>query len=55
MKRHANISDRQGKMFEHHSDHVSLHDGERRLKVVVFGSYHSGKTSLIRAINPSSL
>lgn len=40
-------------MFEHHSDHVNQHDGERRLKVVVFGSYHSGKTSLIRAINPS--
>ena len=52
MKRNANIFERQGKMFEHHSDHVSLHDGERRLKVVVFGSYHSGKTSLIRAINP---
>ncbi len=31
----------------------TAHDGERRLKVVVFGSYHSGKTSLIRAINPS--
>jgi small GTP-binding protein len=39
-------------MFEHRSDHVSQHNGERRLKVVVFGSYHSGKTSLIRAINP---
>jgi len=48
----ANIFGRQGKMFEHRSDHVSLHDGERRLKVVAFGSYHSGKTSLIRAINP---
>ena len=40
-------------MFEHHSDHVIEHNGERRLKVVVFGSYHSGKTSLVRAINPS--
>jgi small GTP-binding protein len=39
-------------MFEHRSDHVCEHNGERRLKVVVFGSYHSGKTSLIRAINP---
>lgn len=39
-------------MFEHRSDHVTEHNGERRLKVVVFGSYHSGKTSLIRAINP---
>jgi small GTP-binding protein len=39
-------------MFEHHSDHISQHNGERRLKVVIFGSYHSGKTSLIRAINP---
>jgi uncharacterized protein len=50
---HTNIFGWQGKMFEHHSDHVSRHDGERRLKVVVFGSYHSGKTSLVRAINPS--
>lgn len=39
-------------MFEHHSDHVNVRNGERRLKVVVFGSYHSGKTSLIRAIDP---
>jgi len=41
-------------MFEHRSDRVSEHNGERRLKVVIFGSYHSGKTSLVRAIGPSS-
>jgi|AGTN01.1.fsa_nt_gi small GTP-binding protein domain len=41
-------------MFEHHSDHINQHDGERRLKVVIFGSYHSGKTSLVRAISPCS-
>ena len=40
-------------MFEHHSDRMGEHDGERRLKVVIFGSYHSGKTSLVRAIHPS--
>lgn len=39
-------------MFEHPSDKLNLHDGERRVKVVAFGSYHSGKTSLIRAIDP---
>jgi small GTP-binding protein len=54
MSWHANVFDRQGKMFEHRSDRVSEHNGERRLKVVVFGSYHSGKTSLVRAINPST-
>jgi small GTP-binding protein len=39
-------------MFEHYSDHLNRHDGGLRAKVVVFGSYHSGKTSLVRAIDP---
>ncbi|OPY28247.1 MAG: elongation factor G [Methanocella sp. PtaU1.Bin125] len=39
-------------MFEHHSDRLDHHGSETRAKVVVFGSYHSGKTSLIRAIDP---
>lgn len=39
-------------MFEHYSDHLNRHDDELRAKVVVFGSYHSGKTSLVRAIDP---
>jgi uncharacterized protein len=39
-------------MFEHHSDHLNRHGSEPRVKVVIFGSYHSGKTSLVRAIDP---
>ncbi len=42
----------EGRMFEHHSDHLNQHEGKLRVKVVVFGSYHSGKTSLVRAIDP---
>ena len=41
-------------MFEHHSDHLNRHGNELRVKAVIFGSYHSGKTSLIRAIDPHS-
>jgi uncharacterized protein len=29
------------------------HDNDNRVKVVAFGSYHSGKTSFIRCVNPS--
>jgi hypothetical protein len=39
-------------MFEHHSGNLNSHNGERRIKVVAFGSYHSGKTSLIQAVDP---
>ncbi|CAJ36245.1 GTP-binding protein [Methanocella arvoryzae] len=39
-------------MFEHHATRVSVRDRENRVKVVAFGSYHSGKTSLIRSIDP---
>jgi len=42
-------------LFENHSDRLSVRDGERRIKVVAFGSYHSGKTSLVRAIDPRPL
>lgn len=39
-------------MFEHHSDRLDRRGSEPRAKVVIFGSYHSGKTSLIKAIDP---
>ncbi len=39
-------------MFENHATKVSVRDNENRVKVVAFGSYHSGKTSLVRSIDP---
>lgn len=40
-------------MFEHSSRKLS--PTENRVKVVAFGSYHSGKTSFIKCINPNPL
>jgi len=39
-------------MFEHHATKVNVRDNENRVKIVAFGSYHSGKTSLVRSIDP---
>jgi small GTP-binding protein len=30
-------------------------DNDRRIKVVAFGSYHSGKTSFVRCVNPNPI
>ena len=40
-------------MFEHSSRKLS--STENRAKIVTFGSYHSGKTSFIKCINPNPL
>lgn len=39
-------------MFENHATKVNLRNSENRVKIVAFGSYHSGKTSLVRSIDP---
>lgn len=39
-------------MFEHPSHKVSVRDNEYRVKIVAFGSYHSGKTTFIKCIDP---
>ena len=41
-------------MFEHHSKKISVREKENRVKVVTFGSYHSGKTTFIRSIDPKT-
>lgn len=41
-------------MFDRHASKVNVHDNENRVKVVVFGSYHSGKTSFIKCIDPKT-
>jgi len=42
-------------MFEKVGHRPSARDGERRIKIVAFGSYHSGKTSFIRCVNPDPI
>jgi hypothetical protein len=39
-------------MLEHSSHKINVHENEKRVKVVMFGSYHSGKTSFIKSIDP---
>jgi small GTP-binding protein len=42
-------------MFENVGHKVNPHDNDHRIKIVAFGSYHSGKTSFIRCINPDPI
>ncbi|MCD1296277.1 GTP-binding protein [Methanocella sp. CWC-04] len=42
-------------MILEHSNRINVHDNQRRVKVVAFGSYHSGKTSFIKRIDPDPL
>lgn len=39
-------------MFDHVSHKINVHDNENRVKIVAFGSYHSGKTSFIKCMDP---
>ncbi|HMK45177.1 MAG TPA: GTP-binding protein [Methanocella sp.] len=39
-------------MFENRATKLSVRDNENRVKIVAFGSYHSGKTALVRSIDP---
>ena len=42
-------------MFDCTAREVNPGDNDNRIKIVAFGSYHSGKTSFIRCINPDTL
>lgn len=42
-------------MFENPARRAGLCDGDHRIKVVAFGSYHSGKTSFIKCIDPDAI
>jgi small GTP-binding protein len=42
-------------MFENVGHRVNPQDNDHRIKIVAFGSYHSGKTSFIRCINPDPI
>ncbi|AFC99271.1 putative GTPase [Methanocella conradii HZ254] len=42
-------------MFENPAHRAGPCDGDHRIKVVAFGSYHSGKTSFIRCIDPDPI
>ncbi|HTX43664.1 MAG TPA: GTP-binding protein [Methanocella sp.] len=42
-------------MFENIGRRGSALDNDHRIKIVAFGSYHSGKTSFIRCINPDPI
>ena len=42
-------------MFDNVARRVSNCDGDNRIKIVAFGSYHSGKTSFIKCINPDPI
>lgn len=42
-------------MFENAGHKVNPRDNDNRIKIVAFGSYHSGKTSFIRCINPNPI
>jgi small GTP-binding protein len=40
-------------MFENTGRKIGSCDGDLRVKIVTFGSYHSGKTSFVKCINPN--
>ncbi len=42
-------------MFENVGRRGSALDNDHRIKIVAFGSYHSGKTSFIRCVNPDQV
>jgi small GTP-binding protein len=42
-------------MFENVGHKPGARDNDHRIKVVTFGSYHSGKTSFIRCVNPDPI
>jgi small GTP-binding protein len=42
-------------VFENAARKVGTCDSDNRIKIVAFGSYHSGKTSFIRCVNPAPI
>ena len=42
-------------MFENVGHRTNARDNDHRIKIVAFGSYHSGKTSFIHCVNPDPI